>query len=45
MAVAERMSQLTSADGATWESKIGEAFKHFSDGLAAVGILPKMGVR
>ena len=38
------MSQLKSADGATWESKLGEGFKHFMDGWAAVGFLAKMGV-
>ena len=38
------MSQLKSADGATWESKLGEAYKHFMDGLAAMGMLAKLGV-
>ena len=42
--VCERMSQLKSADGATWESKLGDVLKFAMEGLAQMGILAKMGV-
>ena len=38
------MSQLKSADGATWESKLGEGYKLCMDGWAAMGILAVMGI-